>query len=70
MGNTTTTTPTRSTKPTVSKYAVPDPQEAWERFDRLVRQAMGVSVERLEHYKVDYVVQNNKQEVVVQRYGS
>lgn len=35
MSNTT-TTPTRSTEPTAPDYAVPDPQEAWEKFDRLV----------------------------------
>lgn len=38
MSITTAATPTRSTKPTTSDYAVPDPQEAWDRFDQLVSQ--------------------------------
>jgi len=40
MSKTTTTIPTRSTEPTAPDYAVPDPQEAWERFDRLVSQVL------------------------------
>lgn len=36
MSNTNSKTPTRSTEPTAPDYAVPDPQEAWERLDRLV----------------------------------
>lgn len=43
MSNTNAKILTRPTRATVAPdYAVPDPQEAWERFDRLVRKVLDV----------------------------
>lgn len=47
MSITTITTPTRPTEPTAPDYTVPDPQEAWERFDRLVEKALEVPKENV-----------------------